>query len=73
MSNLPFQFRPRPIDINKAIPIVRKEINPDELEPGLISRGVPQMPTGMEAEDEEVRKNLFSIFATNIILIFKYY
>lgn len=71
MSNLPFQFRPRPIDINKAIPIVRKEINPDELEPGLISRGVPQMPTGMEAEDEEVR--LFSIFSPNIILIFKYY
>jgi len=47
-------FRPRPIDINKSIPIIRKEIDEDEAEPsGLALRSLPLMPTGMDAEDEE--------------------
>jgi len=48
-------FRPRPIDVNKSLPIFRNqeyEIEDPELT-GVISRSLPLMPTGMEAEDEE--------------------
>jgi hypothetical protein len=50
-------FRPRPIDVNKTIPIIRKELEVEDPElTGVISRSLPLMPTGMEAEDEEVLK-----------------
>jgi hypothetical protein len=49
LSNL--AFRPRPIDVNRPIPIIRHEIE-DEESAG-VSRSVPKMPTGMEHEDEE--------------------
>ncbi|KAL6047693.1 putative High mobility group protein B3 [Balamuthia mandrillaris] len=41
-------FRPRPIDITKLMPIVRADFSEDG-----VHRGVPQMPTGMDPEDEE--------------------
>jgi hypothetical protein len=44
-------FRPRPIDVDKKVPIVRRDVELEE--PEGISRSVPEMPTGMEAEDEE--------------------
>jgi enhancer of polycomb-like protein len=56
MANL--NFRPRPIDINRAIPIFT-DAEAEELDDrdytsvSGVSRGVPKMPTGMEAEDEE--------------------
>lgn len=58
MSNL--SFRPRPIDVNRAIPIFT-DADAEELDDrdygsvSGLSRSVPQMPTGMEAEEEEVR------------------
>eukprot|EP01114_Cavostelium_apophysatum_P001159 TRINITY_DN10990_c0_g1_i1.p1 TRINITY_DN10990_c0_g1~~TRINITY_DN10990_c0_g1_i1.p1 ORF type:complete len:471 (+),score=133.82 TRINITY_DN10990_c0_g1_i1:1427-2839(+) len=54
MSNL--TFRPRPIDIHKQLPIVRKELDGTEVDAeiqGGVRRSVPVMPTGMEREDEE--------------------
>lgn len=48
------QFRPRPIDINRPLPIIRGAINEQE---GCV-RGVPSLPTGMEPEEEEVRCSL---------------
>jgi len=49
MSNL--TFRPRPLDIHKQMPIVRTDADFDYEG---VSRSVPQMPTGMDPEDEEV-------------------
>jgi len=49
-SNL--AFRPRPIDINKPLPIIRQEVEDEDVPTG-ISRSVPKMPTGMDPEDEE--------------------
>jgi enhancer of polycomb-like protein len=43
-------FRPRPLDVNKSIPIIR---DLPELDDSNNNRSVPQMPTGMEAEEEE--------------------
>jgi hypothetical protein len=48
MSNL--AFRPRQIDVNKPLPIIRQEIEDDE---SGVSRSVPKMGTGMEHEEEE--------------------
>lgn len=44
-------FRPRPIDIHKALPIIRKEIESDSF--ANLSRTVPNFGTGMEAEEEK--------------------
>ncbi len=53
MSKL--SFRARALDINKPLPIVRSEEEPDILNENVaISRSVPLMPTGMEKEEEEV-------------------
>lgn len=47
-------FRPRPIDVNRSIPIIRKELDEEDVETtGVVARSLPMMPTGMEAEDEE--------------------
>lgn len=47
-------FRPRPIDVNRSIPIIRKELDEEDIETtGVVARSLPMMPTGMEAEDEE--------------------
>jgi hypothetical protein len=51
MANL--AFRPRPIDILKQLPIIRKDLE-DEDDGGPVGRTIAQLPTGMEAEEEEV-------------------
>ncbi len=49
MSGL--SFRPRPIDINKQMPIIREENVGEDIG---VFRSVPKIATGMEPEDEEV-------------------
>lgn len=52
MANL--AFRPRPIDVNRPLPIVRGELVEDESSAGyVVNRGVPELPSGMEPEEEE--------------------
>ena len=47
-------FRPRPIDVNKQMPIFRGEPPEDSDAAGYTAvRGVPLMPTGMESDEEE--------------------
>ena len=52
MSKL--SFRARQLDSNKALPVYRAEELPDLTEFSTINRAVPQMPTGMEKEEETV-------------------
>ena len=54
MSKL--SFRARQLDSNKALPVYRAEELPDLTEFSTINRAVPQMPTGMEKEEETVSK-----------------
>lgn len=58
MSKL--SFRARQLDSNKALPVYRAEELPDLTEFSTINRAVPQMPTGMEKEEETVSKNKLS-------------
>ena len=58
MSKL--SFRARALDPSKPLPIFFSDQEPDILNPNAsISRAVPQMPTGMEKEEEEVRASRF--------------
>ncbi|EDO48946.1 predicted protein [Nematostella vectensis] len=50
MSKL--SFRARQLDSNKALPVYQAEELPDLTEFTTINRAVPQMPTGMEKEEE---------------------
>ncbi|XP_066597847.1 enhancer of polycomb homolog 1 [Prorops nasuta] len=50
MSKL--SFRPRPLEVSKPMPIYMAEELPDLPEYSAINRVVPQMPTGMEKEEE---------------------
>lgn len=52
MSKL--SFRARALDASKPLPIFRCEDLPDLHEYASINRAVPQMPTGMEKEEESV-------------------
>lgn len=52
MSKL--SFRARQLDSNKPLPVYRVEELPDITELSTINRAVPQMPTGMEKEEETV-------------------
>ena len=52
MSKL--SFRARQLDSNKPLPVYRVEELPDLTELSTINRAVPQMPTGMEKEEETV-------------------
>nr|XP_058964958.1 enhancer of polycomb homolog 1-like isoform X1 [Pocillopora verrucosa] len=45
-------FRARQLDSNKPLPVYRAEELPDLTELSAINRAVPQMPTGMEKEEE---------------------
>lgn len=47
-------FRARQLDANKSLPVFREEELPDLSEFTTINRQVPQMPTGMEKEEESV-------------------
>lgn len=53
MSKL--SFRARALDATKPLPVFRCEDLPDLHEYASINRAVPQMPTGMEKEEESVR------------------
>jgi hypothetical protein len=52
MSKL--SFRARALDATKPLPIYLSEEIPDTADCSLINRAVPQMPTGMEKEEEAV-------------------
>uniref|UniRef100_A0A9J8B9X8 Enhancer of polycomb homolog 1 (Drosophila) a n=1 Tax=Cyprinus carpio carpio TaxID=630221 RepID=A0A9J8B9X8_CYPCA len=56
MSKL--SFRARALDALKPLPVFRCEDLPDLHEYASINRTVPQMPTGME-KDEESAQNIF--------------
>jgi hypothetical protein len=51
MANL--SFRPRPIDINKEIPIITEEIDDFDM---VVSRSVPTLHHGMEDHEAEVAR-----------------
>lgn len=50
MSKL--SFRARALDVSKPMPVLRAEDVPDLPDFAAINRAVPQMPTGMEKEEE---------------------
>lgn len=52
MSKL--SFRARALDASKPLPIYLADEIPDTADCSLINRAVPQMPTGMEKEEESV-------------------
>uniref|UniRef100_A0A2K5CTE4 Enhancer of polycomb homolog 1 n=1 Tax=Aotus nancymaae TaxID=37293 RepID=A0A2K5CTE4_AOTNA len=54
MSKL--SFRARALDASKPLPVFRCEDLPDLHEYASINRAVPQMPTGMEKEEEATRR-----------------
>ena len=59
MSKL--SFRARALDANKSLPVYHADDVPDLPDIASVNRVVPQMPTGMEKEEETVRKiELFS-------------
>lgn len=55
MSKL--SFRARALDAGKPMPVYKAEEIPDLPDFAAINRAVPQMPTGMEKEEESVRIN----------------
>lgn len=66
MSKL--SFRARALDASKPLPVFRCEDLPDLHEYASINRAVPQMPTGMEKEEESVCFKLSKIHALVSIL-----
>lgn len=52
MSKL--SFRARQLDAYKAMPVYKAEEIPEVTDVAAINRAVPQMPTGMEKEEETV-------------------
>ena len=52
-------FRARALDSNKSLPVYHAKDIPDLAEFSSVNRVVPQMPTGMEKEEETVRYSLF--------------
>lgn len=55
-------FRARALDPSKAMPIYFAEELPDLQEYSAINRAVPQMPSGMEKEEESVSHRGEAIF-----------
>lgn len=60
MSKL--SFRARALDASKPLPVFRCEDLPDLHEYASINRAVPQMPTGMEKEEESVCYNRLKLW-----------
>ena len=56
MSKL--SFRARALDSSKPLPVYNAREVPDLSDYQAINRTVPQMPTGMEKEEETVRREL---------------
>ena len=54
MSGSKLSFRARALDPSKPMPIYFAEELPDLQEYSAINRAVPQMPSGMEKEEESV-------------------
>lgn len=52
-------FRARQIDFNKPLPIIKNEneLLSELCENSMVNRGVPQIPSGMEKEEENVSIN----------------
>nr|XP_027228711.1 enhancer of polycomb homolog 1-like isoform X1 [Penaeus vannamei]XP_027228713.1 enhancer of polycomb homolog 1-like [Penaeus vannamei] len=61
------KFRARQLDAAKPIPVYRQEDIPDYAEFNAINRTVPQMPTGMEKEEETEHHLQQAIFHQRII------
>ncbi|XP_042893212.1 enhancer of polycomb homolog 1-like isoform X3 [Penaeus japonicus] len=61
------KFRARQLDAAKPIPVFRQEDIPDYAEFNAINRTVPQMPTGMEKEEETEHHLQQAIFHQRII------
>lgn len=51
-------FRARALDASRPMPVFRADEIPDLPDFATINRSVPQMPTGMEKEEETVSLNL---------------
>lgn len=51
-------FRARALDATKPLPIYRSDDIPDLYDYNVINRAVPQMPTGMEKEEESVSAHM---------------
>lgn len=70
MSKL--SFRARALDASKPMPIYMAEELPDLPDYSAINRAVPQMPSGMEKEEECVSRNVqplvSSMFSSSAIL-----
>lgn len=65
MSKL--SFRARALDPSKPLPIYLSEELPDLPEYSAINRAVPQMPSGMEKEEESVS---FFFFMRPFVIFF---
>lgn len=63
MSKL--SFRARALDPSKQMPIFLAEELPDLPEYSAINRAVPQMPSGMEKEEESVSQIMMKIFRSS--------
>lgn len=60
MSKL--SFRARQVDYSKPLPIYYNNEIPDLQDFAAINRSVPQMPTGMEKDEEAVSAPFFQFF-----------
>lgn len=60
-------FRARTLDPAKAMPIYFSEELPDLQEYSAINRAVPQMPSGMEKEEESVSFNNAKPYLKNVV------
>ncbi|CAG7826093.1 unnamed protein product [Allacma fusca] len=65
MSKL--SFRARALDASKPLPIYHSDEIPDSADCSLINRAVPQMPTGMEKEEESEHHLQRAICAGSVI------
>jgi hypothetical protein len=63
MSKL--SFRARQVDYSKPLPIYLNHDLPDLQDFAAINRSVPQMPTGMEKDEEAVSLNISLINLKN--------
>ncbi len=65
MSKL--SFRARALDSNKSLPVYHAEDIPDLSEYSSVNRVVPQMPTGMEKEEETVGISVYFFHETSFV------
>ena len=68
MSKL--SFRARALDVSKPMPVYKSDEIPDLPDFAAINRAVPQMPTGMEKEEESVSIGGFREFEAAAMMDF---